>query len=97
MARRIDTGAAQPNGVGAVAVWLVDGARSAVASKDVPNEMCDRVLACGLPLWRVVVFVQTLYPHVLARRFLRRPAKGRRWRRRRRKIGHASHFALNPL
>jgi adenylate cyclase len=59
--------------VSAVAAWLVDGARSASKSEDVLTEMCVRLSQCGLPLWRVAVYVNTLHPQILARRFLWRP------------------------
>jgi adenylate cyclase len=60
------------DGIGA---WLADGARSASSSQDVLTELCERLLAAGLPLWRVAVFVQTLHPQVMARRFLWRPGE----------------------
>ncbi len=59
--------------VAATAAWLVDGARSANRSQDVLSELCARLIADGLPLWRVAVFVQTLHPLVMARRFVWRP------------------------
>jgi adenylate cyclase len=57
----------------AIAAWLVDGARSASKSEDVLTEMCVRLSQCGVPLWRVAVYVNTLHPQILARRFLWRP------------------------
>lgn len=66
-------GRASPCDTSAVAAWLVDGARSASKSEDVLTEMCVRLSACGLPLWRVAVYVNTLHPQILARRFLWRP------------------------
>jgi adenylate cyclase len=36
-------------------------------------ELCDRLLRCGIPLWRVAVFVRTLHPEVMGRRFMWRP------------------------
>ncbi|MGA2042346.1 MAG: adenylate/guanylate cyclase domain-containing protein [Roseiarcus sp.] len=56
-----------------IAGWLVDGARSASNSEDVLTEMCVRLTACGVPLWRVAVYVNTLHPQILARRFVWRP------------------------
>jgi adenylate cyclase len=50
--------------------WLIDGARSARRPQDVLRELCDQLLACGIPLWRVAVFVRTLHPHLMGRRFL---------------------------
>jgi adenylate cyclase len=64
---------ALPCDTGAVAAWLVDGARSASKSEDVLTEMCVRLTRCGLPLWRVAVYVNTLHPQIFARRFLWKP------------------------
>jgi adenylate cyclase len=64
---------ALPCDTGAVAAWLVDGARSASKSEDVLTEMCVRLTHCGLPLWRVAVYVNTLHPQIFARRFLWKP------------------------
>jgi adenylate cyclase len=57
-----------------VAEWLIDGARSAPRPENVLQELCDRLCACGIPLWRAAVFVRTLHPHVTGRRFLRQAA-----------------------
>ncbi len=50
--------------------WLAGGALSGVQSQDVLAELCERLVECGIPLWRVAVFVTTLHPDVLGRRFL---------------------------
>jgi len=50
--------------------WLVDGARSGLRSEDVLAELCRRMVECGLPLWRVGVFVTTLHPDVMGRSFI---------------------------
>jgi adenylate cyclase len=57
-------------GTSSVAQWLIDGARSAVRAQDVLGELCERLIACGIPLWRAAVFVRTLHPEVTGRRFL---------------------------
>src|SRR5450432_3046708 len=62
-----------PLNTAAIAAWLVDGARSASKSEDVLTEMCVRLSRCGVPLRRVAVYVNTLHPQILARRFLWRP------------------------
>jgi adenylate cyclase len=56
-----------------IADWLVDGARSAAEAHLVLGELCERLAAAGLPLWRVAVFVRTLHPHIMGRRFLWQP------------------------
>jgi len=48
--------------------WLVDGARTAASPGDVLSELCERLVAGGLPLWRVNVFVRTLHPDLMGRR-----------------------------
>jgi adenylate cyclase len=59
-----------------VVQWLIDGARSAVRPQDVLSTLCDRLLACGIPLWRATVFVRTLHPNVAGRRFEWRLGEG---------------------
>jgi adenylate cyclase len=63
-------------GTKSVVDWLIDGARSAPLPQDVLTVLCERLSACGLPLWRAVVFVRTLHPQVLGRRFAWRPDTG---------------------
>ena len=62
--------------VASVVDWLVGGARSASQTQDVLAELCDRLVACGVPLHRVAVFVPTLHPDVMGRRFLWRRGEG---------------------
>jgi adenylate cyclase len=50
--------------------WLADGARSAPRPDLVLAELCDRLVAAGIPLWRVAVFVRTLHPEIIGRRFI---------------------------
>lgn len=44
--------------------WLMDGARPARLPTELLSHTCERLVAAGLPLWRVGVFVQTLHPDV---------------------------------
>jgi adenylate cyclase len=60
----------QQNDVASVVDWLVDGARTVAAPQDVLAELCDRLVDCGLALHRVAVFVRTLHPDIMGRRFL---------------------------
>src|SRR5882762_11129548 len=57
----------------AVVEWLIDGARSAPQPQQVLTQLSERLVACDIPLWRVAVFVRTLHPQVMARRFIWRP------------------------
>ncbi len=57
----------------AVVEWLIDGARSAPQPQQVLSQLSERLVACGIPLWRVAVFVRTLHPNVMGRRLLWRP------------------------
>ena len=50
--------------------WLAGGALSGPNSEDVLAQLCQRMVECGIPLWRVAVFVTTLHPDVMGRRFL---------------------------
>src|SRR3974377_1360122 len=63
---------ADPN-IKAITDWLIGGARSAPLPQQVLAQLCDRLIACGIPLWRVAVFVNTLHPQIIGRRFVWRP------------------------
>jgi adenylate cyclase len=56
--------------VQSTAAWLIDGARSAATPQDVLAQLCARFVDCGVPLWRVAVFVRTLHPNIMGRRLL---------------------------
>ena len=56
--------------------WLMDGARSAPRSEIVLADLCDRLVQAGIPLWRVAVFVRTLHPEIVGRRFIWQPGAG---------------------
>jgi adenylate cyclase len=65
-----------PPAVQSLVDWLVDGARTVHQPQDVLAELCQRLVAAGLPLHRVAVFVRTLHPNVMGRRFVWRPEAG---------------------
>jgi adenylate cyclase len=50
--------------------WLTDGARSAPLPEAVLADLCERLVHAGIPLWRVAVFVRTLHPEIMGRRFI---------------------------
>ena len=50
--------------------WLIDGARSAPSPPAMMAETCERLVAAGLPLARVGVFVRTLHPDIIGRNFV---------------------------
>src|SRR5271168_1740435 len=59
----------------AIVDWLIDGARSAPQPQQVLSQLSERLVACGVPLWRVSVFVRTLHPNIMGRRFTWQPDK----------------------
>jgi len=67
---------APPASAQSVVDWLIDGARTAPLAQEVLTELCERLTAAGLPLWRAMVFVRTLHPEVVGRRFIWRPDTG---------------------
>jgi adenylate cyclase len=66
----------EPSGTKAVVDWLMDGARSTPLAQEVLSELCERLIGCGLPLWRAFVFVRTLHPQIVGRRFVWRGDTG---------------------
>jgi hypothetical protein len=49
---------------------VVDGARSVADTQGVLGELCDRLLHCGIPIWRVGLFLLTLHPEIMGQRLL---------------------------
>ncbi len=50
--------------------WLVEGAPPARLPQDVLLELCRRLVARGMPLYRGAAYVRTLHPNVLGRGFV---------------------------
>ena len=65
------------DGVEEIANWLADGARSADKSEDFLDALCQRLLSSGIPVSRVAIFVHTLHPQIMGRRFLWRKGERR--------------------
>jgi len=65
-----------PAGIDAVVEWLVGGAHSARTADAVLAEMCERVVAAGIPVWRAAAFIRTLHPQIMGRRIEWREAVG---------------------
>ena len=49
--------------------WLISGCPSASTPQQVLAELCNRLVCCGIPLSCAEVFVRTLHPNVMGRRF----------------------------
>jgi adenylate cyclase len=56
--------------INATVDWLVDGARSAAEPAGMLCQLCERLVAAGLPLWRVGLFIGTLHPDIYGRAFI---------------------------
>jgi adenylate cyclase len=56
--------------------WLTEGARTAPLPEDVLEQLCERMVAGGVPLAGASVFVQTLHPGLFGRCFLWRRGLG---------------------
>jgi len=67
--------AAAPD-ITALREWLIDGAPSAKTPDAVLTEMCEGLLAIGIPLWHVALIVRTLHPQILGRRIQWRQGAG---------------------
>ena len=63
-------GSVNSTDIEAIINWLIDGARSAQTSEAVLGELCERLLASGIPISRVGVFVSTLHPDLFGRSFI---------------------------
>jgi adenylate cyclase len=57
----------------AIVEWLADGARSVADAAALVAELCERLVGCGIAVSRVGVFILTLHPQIMGRRFLWQP------------------------
>lgn len=65
-----------PNPLQTTIDWLIDGARSAPQVDRFIVECCERIVASGIPLYRVGVFVSMLHPSLIGRNFIWRRDAG---------------------
>ncbi|WP_298261758.1 adenylate/guanylate cyclase domain-containing protein [Bradyrhizobium sp.] len=66
--------------------WLTDGARSAKTSAALLEQTCERLVAAGVPLYRVGAFVTTPHPDLFGRAFI--------WRRGSEVVVNTANFDL---
>jgi adenylate cyclase len=59
--------------VSEVREWLIDGGRSSSASGDMISALCERLVAAGIPLFRVAFYIRTLHPDIFGRNFIWKP------------------------
>jgi adenylate cyclase len=57
----------------AIIEWLAAGGRSVSDATDLVAELCDRLVGCGIAVSRVGIFVLTLHPQIMGRRYLWQP------------------------
>lgn len=55
---------------------MTDGARPTSETREVVAELCDRLVGCGIPVWRFGLFVLTLHPQIMGQAFLWQPGAG---------------------
>jgi adenylate cyclase len=58
------------SGLDKVVDWLTGGARSAKTSAALLEQTCERLVAVGVPLYRVAAFVTTPHPDLFGRAFI---------------------------
>ncbi|OKO85239.1 adenylate cyclase [Bradyrhizobium sp. NAS80.1] len=50
--------------------WLIDGARSSASPAEMIANVCEHLVAAGLPPWRFGIFIRTLHPEIFGRNFI---------------------------
>jgi adenylate cyclase len=77
--------------------WLIEGAPTAGRAEEIMQQMCERICACGIPLWRSSVFVRTLHPDIMGRRFTWQPDKGIDWGEAPYQVMEGEDYRLSPV
>jgi len=65
-----------PAGIAALVAWLNDGCPGAPEAGTAMTGICRRLSACGIPLAYGGLFVRTLHPEIMGRRFIWGPETG---------------------
>jgi adenylate cyclase len=86
-----------PTAVAETARWLVDGAPGAPRPEQVVDGLCRRLVAAGVALGRVAVYVRTLHPNTIGVTFIWRPGKEVEIFRAPRTIIDDPDFLMSPL
>src|SRR5215470_9656417 len=50
--------------------WLIDGASTTILPEKIVQQLCERMIAAGVPLAGAAVFIQTLHPGLFGRCFV---------------------------
>jgi adenylate cyclase len=56
--------------------WMIDGARPSANARQIIEGICRRLAGAGVPVDRFALFVETLHPNIVGRRFLWTPEDG---------------------
>ena len=56
--------------------WMIDGARPSGNARQIIDGICRRVVGAGVPVGRFALFINTLHPNLVARRFTWTPEEG---------------------
>jgi adenylate cyclase len=56
--------------------WLAGGCRPATRNAEVMTGLCERLVACGVPLARGALFIRTLHPEMMGQRVLWKAGEG---------------------
>ena len=55
--------------------WMVNGARPSANARDIVDGICSRLHDAGVPVDRFILFVYTLHPNLMGRRFRWQPGE----------------------
>lgn len=66
----------RPEDLKTISGWISAGERNGLPPEEMMQELCERLVASGLELWRVGVFVRTLHPQMFGQSFTWRRNEG---------------------
>lgn len=67
--------AVDQNSIDELIDWMVNGARPSANARDIVDGICARLLDAGVPVDRFILFVYTLHPNLMGRRFRWQPGE----------------------
>ena len=77
--------------------WMIDGARPSASAKEIIDGICSALVAAGLPIDRFALFIYTLDPNIVGRRFTWTPDKGTMVSEGKMGLFSTDEYTVNPL
>ena len=83
--------------IGDLIQWMVEGGRPSASAQDIVRSICDVLVGAGVPIDRFALFIYTLDPNIVGRRYAWTPGEGVKVSEGRIGLFSSQDYLANPL